>query len=125
MSTTLSYGYLKPVTGDRGSQIFSDLEADIQRVNDHNHDGNNSTQIPATSIVGVTQTINGIWTSLGSGRYRQLVTAPAGISYDSYGIIFRLSTGVQFFPSVEKVSASTFYIYAGEQLVNIKAVYLA
>ena len=42
MAITLSNGYIKPEDGDTGAVWFDALEDNIQRVNDHNHDGSNS-----------------------------------------------------------------------------------
>lgn len=51
---TLSYGFEKPVNGDTGDVFFPALERDIQRLNDHTHDGVNSpfisAQAPASMI---------------------------------------------------------------------------
>lgn len=44
---TLSYGYEKPQNGDTGDVFFPALERDIQRLNDHTHDGVNSPFISA------------------------------------------------------------------------------
>lgn len=50
MSTTLTYGYKKPQNGDDSSQWFSDIAEDIQLVNDHTHNGVNSSQLSTGAI---------------------------------------------------------------------------
>lgn len=53
MSSELSNGYFLPQNGDFGVTWFVDLERNIQRLNDHNHDGTNSSAIPSTAIAPV------------------------------------------------------------------------
>ena len=50
MSTTLSYGFIKPQSGDPMATWQSALESDVQQLNDHTHDGTNSALISAKSI---------------------------------------------------------------------------
>lgn len=45
----LSYGYKKPQDGDTGDVFFPAIEDNIQRVNDHTHDGVNSAFIASQS----------------------------------------------------------------------------
>lgn len=45
----LSYGYKKPVNGDTGDVFFPALEENIQKQNDHTHDGVNSAFIASQS----------------------------------------------------------------------------
>ena len=55
---TLSHGYEKPETGDKGSVFFPALEDNIQKLNDHNHNGLNSELLTAAASAAVTQTIS-------------------------------------------------------------------
>lgn len=81
MSTTLSYGYVKPATGDRGSTFFPALEDDIQQLNDHTHNGVDSAFLTPISFAKFTSEITSAgWGSDGSGNYSQSITVPAGIS---------------------------------------------
>lgn len=121
---TLSYGFLKPQTGDKGAPLFSALEGDIQQLNDHDHDGVNSAPLTASSIIAITANIlsaNWIADSV-PGFFYQQITTPAGISYDTVQIGFRLTTGEYVYPTVEKVS-NTQYILRVNQNVNLVAVY--
>lgn len=123
---TLSYGYKKPQTGDRGSTLFAALELNIQKVNDHTHNGLDSAPLPAQSVLGVLQTILSTnWVTYGgpAGFYRQQITMPAGFSYDSVQIGFRLPSGHQIFPTVEKVSATQYLIYTNDNTTNFVAIY--
>ncbi len=118
---TLSKGYKKPQNEDTGDVWFPALADDIQLLNDHTHNGTNSALIAIT-----TQTFaSGSWVAapIGGGLYRQLVTLPSGFLYDSIQTDFRLSTGELLFPSVERASASTYYIYINDNSLTVTAYY--
>ena len=128
MSTTLTYGFVKPQSGDRGSALFTALEDNIQKLNDHTHNGTNSAKLPAQSITGVEQTIaSGSWVTYGgpTGFYRQQVTVPAGFDYDNVTISFRESgsTGSVIHPTVERVSDTQYYVYTIDNTADMVAVY--
>lgn len=122
---TLSYGYKKPQSGDRGAAFFTAMEDNIQRFNDHTHNGSDSALLPAQSILGVSQNILAVnWVANGpTGFYRQLVTVPAGFTYDTVDISFRLANGDYVYPTVEKVSALTYYVYTIDNTLSYIAVY--
>ncbi len=127
MSTTLTYGFKLPQDGDRGSTWFPDLAFDIQRLNDHSHDGQNSAPINSLSIASSTQNILAAsWVATSDGIYRQLITVPNGKLYDNSVIIFRnTATKSQMFLGVEKVSATTYYTYINDNTVNVTAYYVS
>jgi hypothetical protein len=127
MSTTLTYGFKLPQDGDRGSTWFPDLAFDIQRLNDHSHDGQNSAPINSLSIASSTQNILAAsWVATSDGIYRQLITVPNGKLYDNSVIIFRnTATKSQMFLGVEKVSATTYYAYINDNTVNVTAYYVS
>lgn len=119
---TLSHGFLKPQTGDKGSVWFPALETNIQKLNDHTHNGTDSELLAATSInAGTTAILAANWVSLGGGNYRQLVTMPAGFSYDAgYSLSFHLTTGGHLiYPSVERVSATQIYVYINDNTQDL------
>lgn len=118
---TLSYGYKKPVNPDQGDLFFPAMEFNIQRLNDHAHDGVNSAPLASQS-----QSIfPGSWVAapIGGGLYRQLVTMPLGLNYDTVDIWFKLSTGEFVYPSVERASASTYYVYTNDNSLTYVARY--
>lgn len=126
MSVTLSYGYKKPVSGDKGSALFQDLEDNIQRVNDHTHDGTNSPPLPSQNVQKGTQNIlQANWASYGgpAGHFRQLVTLPAGFLFDSTVMSFRTSTGQVVNPTVERVAPTQYNIFSIDNTVDLVAVY--
>lgn len=126
---TLSFGYQKPENGDNGGDFFPALADNIQQCNDHTHNGSNSPQLTSTAIVPVSQTILAAgWSATSGGTYRQLVTCPAGITYDAYGLFFKLSSsgtaGHAIYPSVERVSSTTFYVYTNDSTIDVLIHYL-
>lgn len=122
---TLSYGYKKPESGDRGSVFWPALEDDIQQLNDHSHSGVDSVKLTSSSVTAVVQTINSAsWADQGGGTYKQTVTMPGGMAYDDYGIIFKLSAGDIIHPTVVKLTASTYDVYINDNTLTIKAVYV-
>lgn len=125
----LSFGYKLPETGDKGSIWFPALEDDIQQLNDHDHDGVNSVKLTAQAITGVGQTIVAAdWVATSGGTYRQLVTTPASITFDDYARSFVVasgaSTGHEINPSIEKVTATTYYVYINDNTVDLDILYL-
>ena len=122
---TLTYGYKRPDSGDKGTTLFTALADNITRVDGHSHNGVDSPFLTAQAITGVPQTIAaGSWVSNGpTGFYRQLVTLPAGFDFDTVQISFRTSGGEYVFPQVERVSTTQYYIYTIDNSVAFVAVY--
>lgn len=122
---TLSYGFLKPQTGDKGSAFFPALEGDIQQLNDHTHNGVNSSLLPSTSISPTTQALSSAsWVATSGGTFRQLVTMPGGLIYDNFVVSVKLtSTKHLIYPTIEKVSATTFYVYTNDNSLDYTVVY--
>lgn len=108
MPTTLSHGLKRPVTGDSGESFFPILEANVQYQSDVL--SNTSTAAAAS------------WGSdLGGGNYRQLITLPVLLTaspklytFDDLQIKVRNASGVVCFPTIVKVSSTTFYIYTND-----------
>ena len=125
MAVTLSFGYKKPVTGDKGSVFYPALEDNITRVNGHTHDGVDSAQLTAASIIGISDTILAAsHTDNGNGNYSQVVNMPVGLEYDDYSMTFRdASTGDQLLLSTEKESTSTYTIRVNDNSFNITVIY--
>lgn len=123
---TLTKGYLKPQTGDKGDVFFPALETDIQQINDHTHTGSDSQRLTSAAVTAVSQSISSAgWGASGSG-YRQLVTVPGTMLYDEYIIVFRdqASPKPQLHLGVEKVSSNTYYVYCNDNTLSITAFYL-
>lgn len=127
MATTLSFGFVKPQSGDRGSVFFPALEDNIQQLNDHTHDGADSAKIPSSSVTATTASADSAsWSSLGSGRYRQAITMPAGMDFDDYQVICRDSaTGHQVLATIEKINDSSFYVYTNDNSLTYGVYFLS
>ena len=109
---TLSKGYLKPASPDTGDIFFPAMQTNIQMLNDHTHDGVTS-QLLATTTQQILAA-NWVAAPAGGGLYRQLVTlptTPSGLQYDVVDVWFKLSTGELTYPTVERASATTYYVY--------------
>lgn len=118
---TLSYGYKKPSDPTYGDLFWPALEDDIQLLNDHTHNGTNSARIASE-----TQNISSAsWGSdLGGGSYRQLLTVPTGFTYANCRIEVRRSTGEVVYPTIERVSSSTFYLYTNNNSIDYVVSYI-
>lgn len=125
MAITLSYGYKKPQTGDKGSTFFPDLEADIQQLNDHAHNGSNSARIPSTNISAVTVAIasGAAWVLESSGKYYQEVLIPNDANYDDVFVMVKNAAGEQMFLDVKPVSgnAKKFKVYSNDNTLSATA----
>jgi len=124
MATTLSYGFIQPQNGDKGSTWFPALNDNIQQLNDHTHDGVTSALLPSTSLTSGSVSIpSASWVLDVTGRYKQDVTVPAGYNMDDYAIIFKLSTGEIIVPSITRLSGTTFRIFGPDNTLTYTAVF--
>lgn len=118
---TLSMGYKKPDNGDTGDVFFSAMSNNMQLLNDHTHDGVTSKLLGCTtqSILAAS------WAAapIGGGVFRQLMTVPTGYSFDTCSIWFKTSAGIVVYPSIERVSSTTFYIYINDSSLALTAFY--
>lgn len=120
----LSYGYKQPENGDKGSVWFPALNDNITRLNSHNHDGSNSSQLSATSILkGSVTCASGSWTSNGTGSFKQDVTCPSGYNMDDYIIEVRISGSHLIYPTIERLTATTFRIYTLDNTLTYVATF--
>ncbi len=127
---TLSYGYKKPQTSDRGDVFFPALEQDIQAVNDHIHDGVTSAPISVTNLTKSTQAISaGSWVPTSGGHFRQEVTLPAGFLFSSTMMRFIIngggSDGEIVIPTVNKgTAANKYYVFINDNSIALTALYV-
>jgi hypothetical protein len=112
----LAHGYKLPESGDKGSVWFPALEDNIEQCDSHDHDGVNSALIGSQNVQsGLVNANAADWgVAISPGTYRQLVTVPTGFTWNGANKEVRLSTGHIVFPTLEKVSASTFYVYTND-----------
>lgn len=119
--TQTTYGYKLPASPDTGDTFYAALAFDIQRLNDHSHDGVNSAPLSSFSIA--VPSASWVAAPIGGGLYRQKVTLPAGVSYDTCELWFKLSSGEYVFPTVERVDGSNFYVYTNKNTLAYTAFY--
>jgi hypothetical protein len=108
----LTNGYKLPETGDFGNVWFVALEDNIQRVNDHNHDGTNSEILPSSSFQAAVISVVAANFSPSGNEFRATINILGGASIDTKSIIARdpVTKDVCYL-KVEKISASSFYLY--------------
>lgn len=121
---TLTYGRKKPEDGDRGSVFFDALEDNIVLDDAHTHNGSNSARLTSSSSTAVTQAIaSGSWSAIGSG-YRQLVTCPGVITYDTHATTFRNDAdGAVLYLTTERVSSTSYYVYINDNTLDLTVLY--
>lgn len=123
---TLSYGYKKPQAGDRGSVWFPAMEDNMQRLNDHTHDGVSSSFISGSNIASANVSVLAAnWgAAVRPGVYRQLISMPSGFSFDNCISQVKIdSSGHVVNLTVERVSASSFYIYTCDNTESYKVYF--
>jgi hypothetical protein len=108
MATTLTYGFQRPASGDKGSVFWPILEDNITQLNAHSHNGTDSALLSAASSVATQQTVTNVgWVLDSGGLYKQTVTMPSvltstGGTYDKYSIEIRDgTTGRRLLLSIE------------------------
>lgn len=118
---TLSFGYKMPENSDTGDVFWDALAFDINRLNNHNHDGLNSSRLSS----GAGNIDAASWSAVAgvAGLYQQTVIVPTGFSYDTAAIWFKLSTGEYVYPSVERVSSSSYKVYTNDNSKTYVAYY--
>lgn len=126
---TLSFGYQKPESGDKGSIFFPALESNIQKVNDHNHDGVNSALIDSSNIARFNQTILAAnWgATIGNGLYKQTINLPAGTDFDDLIMKFKISVGTDaehiIYPDIKRLAFNQYEITVNDNTLEIDALY--
>ena len=77
----LSFFFKKPQTGDKGSVFWPAMEDNFQQLNDHNHDGVNSSTLSTFAITAIKHSLLAAnWVATSGGTYRQLVVMPGVFS---------------------------------------------
>lgn len=125
-STLTTKGYKLPSDGDRGTW-WDDINFNTQRTNDHTHDGSDSQALSTAVLTkGSLSVASGSWVAVAgqAGTYRQLCTHPTGYTFPTACMtVYETATGNLIYPSIEKVSASTFYIYINDNTLDLVVKY--
>ena len=120
---TLSYGFKKPENGDLSDVWFDEISNNMQKLNDHTHNGANSAKISAQGVQAFTQALpNTNWAAFGN-IFSQSVTIPGGELYDNYSISFKNTAGEMVFLSPVKTSSTAYTIYSNDSTLGLVAYY--
>lgn len=126
---TLSNGFKNPENGDRGSVFFPALNENIEQINEHNHDGNNSERINAQELQKATQNIlAAAWgADAGGSTYTQAITCPSGFTFNDMAVKFHVSggayDGAQIYPTIVKTGASAYNLTVNDNTLTLVATY--
>lgn len=124
---TLSKGIKKPQTGDRGSVFYPALADNAQKQNDHTHNGTDGEPVNAKYITKTTASILAAgWVAVAgqAGTYRQLVTLPTGFTeVNTAEIGFVDAAGEKLMLDIERVSATTYFVYINDNAQTVTATY--
>lgn len=125
MAVTLSFGFIDPQNGDVGSVWFPALNSNIEQLNSHDHDGLNSSKLTSQSVTPISASISHLnWVLTSGGRYHQTVTTPASITFDSYGMAFRTSGGIEIHPTITKLTPTTYTVSVIDNTLDLTVIYL-
>lgn len=123
--------YEIPATNDKGDTVFSLLETVLERLATHSHSGEDSNKISLNiekDIEDLQAGVGLLWSDLGNENYRATLSVPSGTTYDTSVRKFYLHDGngnfAEFYPTVEKIDNNQYYLYANEQLSNLRVVTL-
>ena len=107
---TLSMGFKKPETGDRGATVFTALEDNITKCNEI------AERIdPKSTVRATVSLLPGSWVAVAgqTGSYSQVLTAPSGYTIDGSNIKFYRLAGSECHPTVTKLTSTTATVTIG------------
>lgn len=114
---TLSNGYQLPQDGDLGDIWFNALEANIQRLNGHSHNGIDSEKLDAGAVDALSSTINTGDFSLSGVEYTAQITLPSTMQVDTTEISFRdATTREPVYPRYEIFSVTQINVFVNTPL---------
>lgn len=123
---TLSKGYKRPETGDRGQTVFDALEDNITLANSHQHNGTDGVKVAPKDLDRTTQTLLAAsWVAVAgqAGTYKQTITAPGGYTIDDSHLKFYRTGGSECHPTVIKLTATTAEVHIGNNTDELKVIY--
>lgn len=130
--TPSTYGYRIPDTGDLAKGAngwFASIVYNFERLDDHNHDGNNSALLSLASFTSYSATLLAAdWVVSGSG-YKQTVTAPSGLTeFNNYNAKFVFTApagkvGEIAYLTYDRITATTIDVYCNDITAAFTAIF--
>lgn len=106
---TLSYGLKQPEDDDTGDAFFAAMSENMVQLDGHNHDGETSAPLATRQVTAPASA----WAASGL-VFRQIIQVPEGLEYDTVCIWVRKTTGEAAYPDMERIDASSFYLYTSD-----------
>jgi hypothetical protein len=104
----------QPEDGDSGDLWFQALADNISKINDHAHVPNKTLTADSAN-----------WgADLGNNEFKQTLTVPSGKNYDDVAIQVRISTGEVIYPTIEKVTGTTFDIFTNDATLTYQILFI-
>jgi len=139
MSKTINFGtgsYEVPDTLDQGDALFTILDDIFARLINHSHTGVDSKSITLNISKDVTDFIKDthiVWNAHLSGTtsygmFKATMTLPSGATYEGnirryfYQDSVLLGNWKEFYPTTEKIDATTYYLFSNDNNLNIRVV---
>jgi hypothetical protein len=129
---TTSYGYRVPEAGDRAKGSlgwYESIEFDIERLNDHSHNGIDSAQLNVNSFSPFTATLAAAdWVVSGSG-YSQDASTPVGIDdISNFNVKFIMTApagmvGEVAYLGYDRLTATTYRVYCNDNTVALTVLF--
>jgi hypothetical protein len=123
---------LKPSDKDQGpNEVFAILETFMERIATHSHTGADSKEISVNfskSTQDLAETVDYTWNAQGDHIYRATITIAAPGTEDNLRSYFYKSPTevdwVEFQPDVERVDATSYYLFTNDNSIDeIRVVY--
>jgi hypothetical protein len=129
---TTSYGYRIPEAGDRAKGAlgwYESIEFDVQRLNDHTHNGIDSASLNVNAFSPYSGTILAAgWTTSGT-TYAQDITTPVGIDdINNFNVKFIFtapvgSVGEVAYLNYDRLTATTYRVYCNDNTAAFTVLY--
>lgn len=122
--------YEIPDSKETGSSVFDKLEEFMERMANHRHQGKDSNEITLNIQKAVQELEAGgvdfTWNLVSAGRYRALIDVAAGSTFDDNVRTYYYKVGAgepnQFYPTIEKIDNTQYYLYSNDNSINLKVV---
>lgn len=127
-----TYGYRQVETGDKAKGTngwFASIVFDINRLDGHNHDGNNSALLTFANFTPYSNTILAAGWAVDGAGYKQTISTPAGITeVNDYNMKFIFTApggvvGQVAYLGYKRLSATTYEVYCNDITAAFTVLY--